>query len=1116
MDDTHDVSKYTDQQLYDILDINNPTDRELEARIVHLINKYSNMQNESGYKLAIFFQNIYSRFFDLEDTIEGFNNPLEISDKYIDQSGNQQKDITKAINENEKYKTTTQDIQSTISFDYVKDKFGLNPLLKQTIKRIICIDSQYRDNKNTTLPTEFTFNLSEPLKDVVSLKLESIQIPLTWWTISKSYGSNFFYLKGNKEGINDGTHDYKFSIPVGYYTIESTNISNNKKNIYDAINESINDVSNVYSDVNFGNTSVVKDNGTTKFSIDIQKVYNESNYTVDFINNNTNSIPNYLGYINSKVYEPYSIYSNSKTELTTNIIDNNNKFNFQIDDSNNYFYIIQYNGPDEYKSDASINTFIIKIESGVYYRDELVETINNQLKNSYFLDSTSSIDIQNITDPSNVNSGYSYYKMKIKLNRYKVKQVSNSKVIVIFPDESNSITNTIWTKQINKSSALFFDSSYNETNTIYGEINSIESSIQVNQGTNIFLKCTNPIKYKSTNDFSLNDYIIPIKPGNYNLTDYIDVLNNSFINYSYNNIIKGTVSLIESKIKFNIDIVKKFDNNNWKIQFNEKSILNKWIKIPINTGNKLTDTSNTFLGTFKNKTSTVQNFIVDTSYILTFYPTSDNIGNKNDVSYNIYIPNFGQTKPYSNYLLLLNDIESTLKKYPIKNGQEIQYPLSKSFIKSNTRIDESNQEFIDVSLNLNIEYFLSENNYDIQFNDEIWRKDPSNNKSSWQSVKLDSSYNLIKKKLPQDPSGESQNYSTIIGNEQIILNKIKIDSTNNKLQIMMDTSCNIYIPKNNFIIKIPEKDYTKYDLIQYINSELNKDDRTYGSKFIVYVKNNNEYVKLLMNINIIYTTKDYKLVFYDPYSFIKCYVGAKSVKNTTWDSTLGWILGFRDYTEYELLESNQVTNNDNTYYIDSTQGTYKYNAIYNNDLSYGVTNSIIQLSGDTNCTLITYTYFYILLDDYIQNHINDGLVSMSKTETDINLPSYSAQSIKTCDPITNTNTISTTTNTDGLTSKQIYALNQALISKRNKIKSISNNSYINDIFAMIPLRTGGIPNGSYYVETGGNLQNQERLYFGPVNIQRMTIKLVSHNGDIIDLNNTDWSFSFICEQLYRV
>jgi hypothetical protein len=65
------------------------------------------------------------------------------------------------------------------------------------------------------------------------------------------------------------------------------------------------------------------------------------------------------------------------------------------------------------------------------------------------------------------------------------------------------------------------------------------------------------------------------------------------------------------------------------------------------------------------------------------------------------------------------------------------------------------------------------------------------------------------------------------------------------------------------------------------------------------------------------------------------------------------------------------------------------------------------------------------------------------------------------------------------------------------------------------MKVSGLANGSSYVEFGGTLQNQERLYFGPVNIHRMTVKLVSDRGDIVDLNGANWSFSLICEQLYK-
>ena len=72
-----------------------------------------------------------------------------------------------------------------------------------------------------------------------------------------------------------------------------------------------------------------------------------------------------------------------------------------------------------------------------------------------------------------------------------------------------------------------------------------------------------------------------------------------------------------------------------------------------------------------------------------------------------------------------------------------------------------------------------------------------------------------------------------------------------------------------------------------------------------------------------------------------------------------------------------------------------------------------------------------------------------------------------------------------------------------------------DIFGIIPVKTAGMSIGSVYVEFGGTLQQQQRLYFGPVNIHRMTIKLLNDRGNMVDLNGANWSFSLVCEQLYK-
>jgi hypothetical protein len=64
MEDEYNVSGYTDEQLFQILDLNNPSDRELEAKILSMVRKYSNFGNPSGNKLSQFFIDIYNRFFE--------------------------------------------------------------------------------------------------------------------------------------------------------------------------------------------------------------------------------------------------------------------------------------------------------------------------------------------------------------------------------------------------------------------------------------------------------------------------------------------------------------------------------------------------------------------------------------------------------------------------------------------------------------------------------------------------------------------------------------------------------------------------------------------------------------------------------------------------------------------------------------------------------------------------------------------------------------------------------------------------------------------------------------------------------------------------------------------
>ena len=60
----YNIQDYSDTELFDILDLNDPSDRELEAKILMMIHKYETTSSKSGGKLAKFFQDIYNHFFE--------------------------------------------------------------------------------------------------------------------------------------------------------------------------------------------------------------------------------------------------------------------------------------------------------------------------------------------------------------------------------------------------------------------------------------------------------------------------------------------------------------------------------------------------------------------------------------------------------------------------------------------------------------------------------------------------------------------------------------------------------------------------------------------------------------------------------------------------------------------------------------------------------------------------------------------------------------------------------------------------------------------------------------------------------------------------------------------
>ena len=142
---------------------------------------------------------------------------------------------------------TTKNPQQIVGIEYVKGL--LNPLLKETVQRIINIDSKYRNKSVYPDSTNFTFNLSEILNNVVALKLYSLHIPYTWYVVGTAYGSNFFFLKSYLPGQDNLYNTYQIKIQPGNYTTDS---------LLAAINSSFQtDILAKNADVDFGNMNPV-------------------------------------------------------------------------------------------------------------------------------------------------------------------------------------------------------------------------------------------------------------------------------------------------------------------------------------------------------------------------------------------------------------------------------------------------------------------------------------------------------------------------------------------------------------------------------------------------------------------------------------------------------------------------------------------------------------------------------------------------------------------------------------------------------------------------------------------------------------------------------------------
>ncbi len=1118
---SYDINEYTDEQCFGILDLDNPSDRELEMKILQQLDKYEGKSK----RLYQFFEQMYDRFFADEgedEVVEGFtvatqdgrqvvqsgpedtrrNGTAQVSGTLpsgMDTSGNV---AIKKIDDAVVAKAAATD---TRLVDYVKDPLKLNPTSQKTIFKMISIDSQYREDSQNTSATNFSLNLSEDLRNVISMKLYSVQIPYTWYTINNNFGSNYFYLKGNSPGIDNGHHDIKVQIRSGTYTAQqiataiNTSITTLKaKNTTDPQYGSIYDLS--FGQTNVSYNAANSQSSKILFEFDLKKTFNETDYALYFPNwtspnadgaAKSNSIPSFLGY-NANTYLPYIAYSDASNNFDLSASP------FTVELSNNSISIIQYTSQSEYSEnnpDRVIHeTVVVNFAVGSYTRNELITAVNKAITFTAKLDSVYSFfKLTDITDPNNINYGKKRIELAAKLNRATTNQIEGSKLVIVFPDES-----AIWT---GPTSCFRFPNRIVELNNIVSETQTSITNYNVGNGVSVLLTCIKPGGY----EIPLNNFksVVPSIVG-YTLANYIQHINTSFYswkdgsNNTVSNVYDASLTLIESYPNFQFNILREFTESNYTIDL-QNSIFSR--SLGFNTSYS---GPNYVVTSIIGGTPTLG--IDNLNRTIVLQPKNNsNIGNYLADPISILLTTTNGDIPIDEAIASIN--QSFANSIYMVGSQLVKTPSSGGFL---------------LTLTLNVSVKLTASDYRVTFvdtdfgaeNDKTWKK------------------NFGISSAPYDLSTNNP----VIGTKSIFNNLITLSTINNNNQLIIRPVNLALTGGDDIVIEIPPATYTRDGLKTEINNLLASNPVTRGSVITTDAITNISILR--MNINKIYKPADFRLVFYDIYSFVYCNVGVSNVRNVKWDTTLGWTLGFHTYTEYDLsifaglgsgiINSNSFDELYQNYYSNiygritaadspTDPGDVTNSYAIHSQAYYANSNSAdgrIAIIGDSVCNTNLYNYFLLVVDDFIQNHVNDGLITIASVENDVALPSYASRISYQCDPITGRKIAGIGTNNQftTLTAKQLYSINQ-LIDARRSTSTYTAGPYMRDVFALVPIKLAGLGFGQTYMEFGGTLQNQSRKYFGPVNIKKLSVKLMNDRGDVIDLNGTNWSFTLICEIL---
>ena len=243
-----DIHNYSKRDLEDLLDLKYPYASEdvTTKCTVFQESVVNNSTLDSNFtsKISTFLDNVKIKLISnptSDDELlshRNFENPKLPNSKVL-QVGNTQIIEQNLRDSNKASNPSSTALTSSLSYNLAADEAPgkMNPLYKRTLNKCLNIDSRFRENYYSTNSSDFLISLPMKFSNVIQLQLSEIELPLTFYAISKSLKNNYFWLRIIVNDLNK--HFFNYNLwKFGQYS--STGWDNVDLNTPQVLNNTIN------------------------------------------------------------------------------------------------------------------------------------------------------------------------------------------------------------------------------------------------------------------------------------------------------------------------------------------------------------------------------------------------------------------------------------------------------------------------------------------------------------------------------------------------------------------------------------------------------------------------------------------------------------------------------------------------------------------------------------------------------------------------------------------------------------------------------------------------------------------------------------------------------------